>query len=68
MMIYIVQRMGTRCTFLVFSSFVLAFLTFQLLMAAPFKFDVPSPDDLVSSGLQSLKMKSKGISLISEAA
>ncbi|XP_047948278.1 HBS1-like protein isoform X1 [Salvia hispanica] len=26
---------------------------------APFKFNVPSPDDLVSSGLQSLKMKSK---------
>ncbi|XP_057812350.1 uncharacterized protein LOC131026496 isoform X5 [Salvia miltiorrhiza] len=29
-------------------------------VAVPFKFDVPSPDDLVSSGLQSLKMKSKG--------
>lgn len=29
-------------------------------VAAPFKFDGPSPDDLVSSGLQSLKMKSKG--------
>ncbi|KAG6420924.1 hypothetical protein SASPL_117469 [Salvia splendens] len=28
-------------------------------VAAPFKFNVPSPDDLVSSGLQSLKMKSK---------
>ncbi|KAI3464213.1 hypothetical protein Pfo_020876 [Paulownia fortunei] len=27
---------------------------------APFKFDAPSPDDLVSNGLQSLKLKSKG--------
>ncbi|KAL3618115.1 hypothetical protein CASFOL_038436 [Castilleja foliolosa] len=30
------------------------------LKIAPFKFDAPSPDDLVSSGLQSLKLKSKG--------
>lgn len=29
-------------------------------VAAPFKFNGPSPDDLVSSGLQTLKMKSKG--------
>ncbi|KAK6123162.1 hypothetical protein DH2020_043110 [Rehmannia glutinosa] len=31
---------------------------------APFKFDAPSPDDLVSIGLQSVKLKSKGISLM----
>ncbi|KAL0385229.1 UNVERIFIED_CONTAM: HBS1-like protein [Sesamum radiatum] len=28
--------------------------------AAPFKFDAPSPDDLVSNGLRSVKLKSKG--------
>ncbi|CAA0843319.1 Translation elongation factor EF1A/initiation factor IF2gamma family protein [Striga hermonthica] len=27
---------------------------------APFKFDAPSPDDLVTSGLRSVKLKSKG--------
>lgn len=31
--------------------------------AAPFKFDVPSPDDLVSNGLHSSKTRSKGILL-----
>lgn len=31
--------------------------------AAPFKFDVPSPDDLVSNGLHSSKTGSKGILL-----
>lgn len=39
------------------------FLTLHMLMAAPFKFDAPSPDDLVSNGLQSRKLKSKGISI-----
>lgn len=29
-------------------------------VAAPFKFNVPSPDDMVSGGLQSRKLKSKG--------
>lgn len=28
---------------------------------APFKFDSPSPDDLVSNGLRSSKMGSKGM-------
>ena len=32
---------------------------------APFKFDFPSPDDMVSSGLRSSKIGSKGILLFS---
>ncbi|KAL6579712.1 hypothetical protein OROMI_007736 [Orobanche minor] len=32
----------------------------KLDIAAPFKFDAPSPDDMVSSGLQSVKSKSSG--------
>ncbi|KAK4792489.1 hypothetical protein SAY86_022924 [Trapa natans] len=30
-------------------------------LAAPFKFDVPSPDDIVSNGLHSSKIASKGV-------
>lgn len=32
-----------------------------LIFAAPFKFDVPSPDDIVSNGLHSSKIASTGI-------
>lgn len=31
------------------------------MMAAPFKFDVPSPDDVVMNGMRASKLGSKGI-------
>lgn len=34
-----------------------------LIFAASFKFDVPSPDDIVSNGLHSSKKDSKGTNL-----
>ncbi|KAL2253872.1 UNVERIFIED_CONTAM: HBS1-like protein [Sesamum indicum] len=37
-------------------------------IAAAFKFDAPSPDDLVSNGLRSVKSKSKGISFTVQSA
>ncbi|XP_057812347.1 uncharacterized protein LOC131026496 isoform X2 [Salvia miltiorrhiza] len=48
-----------RGTFPEFSS-AFSYQNHKRVNIVPFKFDVPSPDDLVSSGLQSLKMKSKG--------
>ncbi|KAL1563114.1 HBS1-like protein isoform X1 [Salvia divinorum] len=47
-----------RSTFSEFSS-AFSYQNHKRVNIAPFKFNVPSPDDLVSSGLQSLKMKSK---------
>lgn len=35
-----------------------------MMISDPFKFDVPSPDDLVSNGLRSSSMASKGIYLL----
>ncbi|KAH6755565.1 Translation elongation factor EF1A/initiation factor IF2gamma family protein [Perilla frutescens var. hirtella] len=42
------------------SSSAFSYQNHKKVTIAPFKFDAPSPDDLVSSGLQSRKLKSKG--------
>ena len=35
----------------------------MFMVAAPFKFDVPSPDELVSNGMHASKLASKGSTL-----
>ncbi|XP_075497942.1 uncharacterized protein LOC142535635 isoform X2 [Primulina tabacum] len=40
---------------------------FHKVTSAPFKFDSPSPDDLVSNGLRSLKLYSKGTKMVVES-